>query len=116
MPAGTQQVTRIAGLLDATRPVYFVNPGVVLPPKTVYTPDPSYDPVARENWIQDTTKLYLVINEEGEPEVMQLAHPVHSGLDVRALRAVAHWKFKPATIAGAPVSCVVRVEINFRLY
>jgi TonB family protein len=37
------------------------------------------------------------------------------GLDEKAVEAVSHWKFKPATINGRPVTFKANVEVNFKL-
>jgi TonB family protein len=38
------------------------------------------------------------------------------GLDQKAVEAVRHYRFKPATLQGKPVPVEVNIEVNFRIY
>jgi TonB family protein len=104
-----------AGVLGS-RPVYFVQKGVVETPKPVKTPDPKYDEGARQNRYQGTVVLFLIINEHGDPELLSVARQLGQGLDLSALDTVSRWKFKPAIRQGKPVPVAINVEVNFRLY
>jgi outer membrane biosynthesis protein TonB len=37
-------------------------------------------------------------------------------LDEKAIEAVSHWKFQPATKNGKPVAEFINVEVQFHLY
>ena len=105
----------VAGTLRS-RNVYFVKAGVVKPPKPVKLRDPKYDEEARRAKVTGTTLLFAIINEQGDPEVLGFQRPLGNVLDVKALEAVAGWKFKPALRQGQPVPVEINVEVNFRLY
>jgi protein TonB len=38
------------------------------------------------------------------------------GLDEKAIEAVNHWRFRPATLNGQPVAARIAVQVDFHLY
>lgn len=98
------------------RSVYLVLRGVVEAPRAIKTPDPQYSEAARQGGVEGQSILLLIVNEQGDPELLALQHPAGNGLDFNALETVSHWKFKPALRNGQPVPVLINVEVNFRLY
>ena len=105
----------VVGELEGNRPVYFVNRGVVKPPKATHTPDPEYTEVARRKRTEGTTVLRIVVNEKGLPEILQIVRGLEEGLDIQALVAVASWRFDPALRDGKPVPVLINVSVTFHL-
>ncbi len=90
--------------------------GDVKPPRPASTPDPTYDELAKQNKYQGTTVLWLVVDESGKPQRIQIVRPIGFGLDDQAVETVSNWKFQPATRDGNPVPVQINVEVNFRLH
>ncbi len=85
-------------------------------PRYGNNPPPIYPLEARRMGQQGTVILSVRLNAEGTVET--LAVKESSGyvlLDQAAMRAVKRWHFKPATVAGIPVSSQVEVPIEFHL-
>lgn len=94
---------------------YRVGRGVTAP-KALHAPDPSYAERARQNKLQGTVILTLIIDTLGRPSTLMVTRPLGEGLDEKAVEAVRKWKFAPATFQGQPVPVTVIIEVNFRLY
>jgi len=105
----------VVGNLEGNRSVYLVNPGTIDPPKAIRTPDPEYSEAARQQRIEGTTILSVVVNEKGFPEMLKIVRGLGGGLDIQALVAVANWQFDPALMAGKPVAVLIEVQVMFRL-
>jgi len=60
--------------------------------------------------------VHVVVTEEGLPVDARVLIPLGHGFDENALKAVAKYKFKPATLRGMPVPKDITVMVNFRLY
>ena len=86
------------------------------PPRAIFAPDPKYSEEARQNKIQGTVVLWLVVGADGKPSSIKVNRGVGHGLDEEAIEAVKQWKFEPATLNGQPVPVMINVEVNFRLY
>ncbi len=86
------------------------------PPRAIFAPDPNYSEEARQNKIQGTVVLWLVVGADGKPSNIKVSRSVGHGLDEEAIEAVKRWKFEPATLNGQPVPVMINVEVNFRLY
>jgi len=112
----TPEPGTIVGTLEGGRPVYKSNRGVVEPPKPEYAPDPEYTQSARQRRVQGTAVLMVIVNEKGFPEILEVTKDLGAGLDLRALAAVAEWRFKPATYNNEPVAVMINVEVSFRMY
>jgi len=77
---------------------------------------PLYPPEARKMGQQGTVILSVLVNAEGTVETLAVKDGSgHVLLDQAAMRAVKRWHFKPATVAGIPVSSQVEVPIEFHL-
>ncbi len=81
----------------------------------LHNPAPRYPVIALRMGIQGETLLRVLVNAEGEPEKVELAHSSGSSvLDEAAEKAVEHWRFIPARRGDTPVSSWVEVPIRFR--
>lgn len=98
-------------------PVYTFKPGGGMsPPHAIYQPDPEYSDEARKAKYQGTDVLSLIVDSSGAPRDLQIVIPLGLGLDEKAIEAVSAWKFDPAQKDGNPVSVLINVEVQFRLY
>jgi TonB family protein len=111
LPAGGE----VTGMLEGNRPVYRALGGIV-PPKAVYTEEPTFTRSAREKRLQGTAVVSVVINEKGLPEILEVTQDLGEGLDIQALLAVAGWRFHPATLNGQPIAVQISVEVSFQLF
>jgi len=85
-------------------------------PRYGNNPAPIYPVEARKMGQQGTVILSVLVNAEGTVETLAVKDGSgHVLLDQAAMRAVKRWHFKPATVAGIPVSSQVEVPLEFRL-
>ena len=85
-------------------------------PRYGNNPAPFYPPEARKMGQQGTVTLSVLVNAEGTVETLAVKDGSgHVLLDQSAMRAVKRWHFKPATVAGIPVSSQVEVPVEFHL-
>jgi len=90
--------------------------GGVSAPRAIYQPDPEYSDEARKAKYQGVVVLWVVIGPDGRVKDMKVQRALGLGLDEKAMEAVKTWRFEPARKDGQPVSVMVNVEVNFRLY
>ncbi|WP_263352528.1 energy transducer TonB [Acidicapsa acidisoli] len=101
-PDGIQKVERVGGK--------------VLPPKAILKPDAGYSDYARRKKIEGDCIVVLTIDVHGLPQNVHVTRGLEPGLDDKAISAVRHYRFQPATLDGMPVPVVVSAEVRFRLY
>lgn len=89
-----------------------IGPGVVRPMPT-YQQEPKYTAEGQNAHIQGIVMLSLVVDEQGRATQISVLSPLGYGLDEAAITAVSHWKFKPGTKDGKPVSIFAQVEVTF---
>ncbi len=77
--------------------------------------EPEYSEQARQAKFQGTVLLRVIIDDKGFPRQISVIRPLGMQLDEKAIEAVKHWRFKPATKDGRPVGVDATVEVNFRL-
>ncbi len=77
--------------------------------------EPEYSEQARQAKFQGTVLLRVIIDEKGFPRQISVIRPLGMQLDEKAIEAVKHWRFKPATKDGKAVGMDATVEVNFRL-
>ena len=121
--ANVDKVDYRAGYYAIAMPATFTNnnpaaadPGFT-PPVPFYKPEAEYTEAARKAKRQGTVSLFIQIDAAGR--IMNGARVVHSlglDLDEQALKAVEHWRFKPAMKDGAPVAVPVEVDVTFGLW
>ncbi len=88
----------------------------VIPPRTIYDPEPEYSEEARKLKQQGTVVLSLIVDPQGRARDIHLVRSLGMGLDERAIEAVKKWKFEPGKKDGLPIRVQVNVEVNFRLF
>jgi bla regulator protein blaR1 len=101
--------------LSPLNQVYHVG-GDVSAPQLIFAPDPEYTEKARRAKYQGICVLALIVDEEGNPQRVQVVRHLGMGLDKKAVEAARQYRFKPATLRGKPVPVEVNIEVNFRIY
>ncbi len=94
--------------------VYAVG-GNVIGPVAVYSPGPEYSDPARRAHLEGTVVVELVVDPSGSTRDWKVIRPLGLGLDEQAVKAVASWRFKPATRNGKPVAVLADVYVGFHL-
>ena len=82
----------------------------------IYDPEPNFSDEARKSKTQGIVLLMIVVGTDGKPSNIRVQQSLGMGLDEKAIEAVNHWRFRPATFNGQPVATQIAVEVNFRLY
>lgn len=85
-------------------------------PVPVYSPEPNFSDEARKLKAQGMVLLLLVVGKDGHPYNIRVSQSLGMGLDEKAIEAVNHWRFRPATLNGQPVATPIAVQVDFRLY
>jgi hypothetical protein len=100
-PAAAPVVPRIYGSDDA---------GVVAP--TIIRQEVPNVPASIAGMTRERGLLDLTIDEQGRVVAMALRMPIHPMYDKLLLNAVRDWKYRPATLNGAPVRFRKIVQIS----
>jgi len=85
-------------------------------PQAIYSPEPTFSDEARKSKTQGTVLLMLVVGQDGRPYDIRVQQSMGMGLDEKAIEAVNHWRFRPATLDGKPVATRIEVQVDFHLY
>jgi TonB family protein len=86
-------------------------------PVVLFDPKPQYTDKARMARAQGIIVLDVVIRKDGTPSVIKVKRGLGYGLDESAVNTIINrWRFIPATKDGKPVSMLLSVEVNFRLF
>ena len=88
--------------------------GSVHPPIVIHTVDPEFSDAARKAKFSGRVLIYLVVDENGNPQHIRVARGVGMGLDEKAVEAVRQYRFKPATLNDKPVKVDLYVEVNYQ--
>jgi periplasmic protein TonB len=93
-------------------------PGIrgVTVPQVIYNPEPNFSDEARKSKTQGVVTLVLVVGKDGHTYNIRVGQSLGMGLDEKAIEAVKHWRFRPATLNGEAVATQVAVEVDFHLY
>jgi protein TonB len=75
---------------------------------------PVYPSEAKQNRIQGTVKLEIVIDKDGHVS-QALVNSGPSELIQSATDAVLQWTYKPTLLNGEPVSVLTTVDVNYTL-
>jgi periplasmic protein TonB len=75
---------------------------------------PEYPAEARQNNIQGTVKIQVIIEKDGAVTVQNIVEgdPV---LRPAAIEAVKQWRYEPTLFDGKPVDVQTTFEVNFTL-
>jgi TonB family protein len=85
--------------------------------KCIRCPNPSFTQNAVDGKVQGTVLLQAQILSDGSITKLSVTQGVVCGLTDKAIAAVAHWTFKPATRPdGTPIAVTIPIEVSFRLY
>ncbi len=94
--------------------------------RLVHNVEPEFSEQARNNKLSAVVLIELVVDTEGMPEDVHVAHsaaesakkpedkPAYETLDAKAIEAVEQYRFAPATNDGRPVRVLMHAEINFQ--
>jgi TonB family protein len=74
---------------------------------------PAYPTELMRHNVQGTVTLYAVIHNDGSVGEVRVLRGVDDRLDEYACRALAQWRFRPATKDGAPIDLEAVVVIPF---
>jgi TonB family protein len=95
--------------------IYHIGGGVSAP-SLVFSTDPEYTEKARRAKYQGVCVVALIVDEQGNPQRVQVVRHLGMGLDKKAVEAVRQYRFKPAMLRGEPVAVTVNIEVNFKIY
>jgi TonB family protein len=84
-------------------------------PVIIYKVDPDYTQKAKDEHVEGSVLLDLIIGSNGLPHDVIVARSLYPGLDENAVAAISTWKFKPAEKDGKPVAISAKIEVNFKL-
>jgi serine/threonine-protein kinase len=87
----------------------------VTPPQKIAGEFARYPEAARKRKVGGIVTVSMVISEAGVPEELQVVESGGPILDEAVLKAVAQWRFEPATRDGRPVRLRYRIRQHFRL-
>ena len=84
-------------------------------PRLLHKTSPDYSKSARQFRLTGSVTLALVIDKQGRPGEIELLSSLGLGLDEKAARAVADWRFEPGTKDGEAVPVRATVHVGFNL-
>ncbi|MCP4895800.1 MAG: TonB family protein [bacterium] len=87
-------------------------PLMVVPVKT-RGDDPYYTTLAQKARLRGQVILDVHVDDQGNVVQVDTVQGMRMGMTEAAVRAVKKWKYRPATIDGAPVDAQVRVIFDF---
>jgi protein TonB len=90
--------------------------GGVLAPVVLFAPEPEFSEEARKAKASGNVLVYLQVDTNGHPMNIRVVRGIGLGLDQKAIEAVSHYKFKPATENGHPVTVEMQVDVNFQIF
>jgi TonB family protein len=65
--------------------------------------------------VQGTAWVLAVVTASGCVLDESVGRPVDPELDIQALRAVARWTFRPASLDAEPIANAVVIEVSFTI-
>ncbi len=89
--------------------------GEVVPPQKIHHVQPVYTEEAREARLQGVVIVQAIIDTMGGVRNVQVLKGLPMGLSESAVAAVQEWRFRPATLHGAPVAVFYNATVNFSL-
>jgi TonB family protein len=95
--------------------VYKIGEPGLTPPSVISKTEPQYTPEAKDQKVQGTVVMRMVIDRDGIAQDIAVVQSLDEGLDQSAVDAVSHWHFAPAKKDGKPVRVFATIEVNFRL-
>jgi protein TonB len=98
---------------DGSKPIPRISSGL-MEKMTLTKVPPEYPSLAREQHIQGTVTLHVIVGTDGHVERLQAISGPRELWDA-AVEAVSQWTYKPYLLNGAPSRVDTLVIINFRL-
>jgi TonB family protein len=106
--------------------IYHAGDGVT-PPKLILTVEPEFSEKARKKKIGANCLVSLIVATNGTATDIHVAKSIADtaskkdreaalSLDQQAIKAVAQYRFEPATYRGTPVPYRLNVEVNFQIF
>lgn len=88
--------------------------GSVLIGKVVKKVSPAYPEEARQNRIEGTVKLQVIMQKDGSVTVQNVVEgdPI---LSPAAIEAVKQWRYEPTLLDGKPIDLQTTIEVTFAL-
>lgn len=90
--------------------------GGVSAPQLIHSVEPEFTDAARQARYQGVVSIQLIVDQNGNPENIQVVRHLGMGLDEKAVEAVRQYKFRPAMYQGHPVPVRLMVDVDFHLY
>jgi protein TonB len=87
--------------------------GLILPIPTNYPVVDYPKGLPTPSRIEGMVSLWVTVNEQGKVDSVLIAQPMNPDLNAAATAAVSHWKFRPATKDGTPITTQVSVDVVF---
>jgi protein TonB len=83
--------------------------------EAVYAPEPEISPELKEQCFKSCCIAKFLIKKDGTTSVHILSTSGSPDVDDIALKALRHWKFKPATVNGEPVESSRKIQVEFEI-
>jgi TonB family protein len=83
-------------------------------PRLVHRELPEYTAEARNERIQGTVVLNVIVGPDDRAHHIVVAKGLGFGLDEKAMECVQQWRFEPGKKDGEPVAVKAMIEMNFR--
>lgn len=96
--------------------IYPAGANGVTVPQVIFNPEPGFSDEARKVKQQGMVLLLVVVGKDGHTYNIHVRQSLGMGLDEKAIEAVSHWRFRPATLNGEPVATQIAVQVDFHLY
>jgi TonB family protein len=88
-------------------------PAGYTPPVLIHTVDADFaDPFVRARIVEVVT-VTVTVGADGLPKAVQLRRGLEPGLDKKAIAAVWHYRFLPATKKGKPIEESIDLKVDF---
>jgi TonB family protein len=102
---------------DATQPAGRSPAQKLTPPKPINNVEAQFSNEARTKKISGRCLVSLVVDAQGNPQLMKITRCTDSSFEKSSLEAAAKYRFKPATTQeGKPVPVTTQIEIEYHLY
>lgn len=86
-----------------------------IPPKIVESFMAPYTRNARNQGIEGTVVLMVLVGRDGSLGGVSVSKGLEDSLDRSAVETVRKWKFEPATKGGIPVDALLEIDFDFEL-
>lgn len=111
-----QSVSQKADHASPYGPVYRVGHGVSapIPLKMVEAEFPKGSHYPKD--FDAIVLVRMIVDSQGMPRDPHITRSFSKDFDAQAIKAVKHYRFKPAMRSGKPVAVAITIEVNFRMY